>query len=109
MLDIAWHRLATAAVAIAVAIVAVISAIAMPAAAQTTDFGDVPQAAYYATPVADLHAEGVFNGTLCEDGFCPWDPIDRRTMAVWTVRVLDGQDPPSITRSRFDESEGWST
>ena len=66
-------------------------------------FCDVPVDAYYATPVADLHAEGVLDGTLCEDGFCPWKPIDRKTMAVWTVRVLDGQDPPPITRSRFDD------
>ena len=95
--------LAAAATVIAGAIVAIIGATALPAAAQTAGFGDVPQDAYYATPVADLHAKGVFNGTLCEDGFCPWKPIDRKTMAVWTVRVLDGQDPPPITRSRFND------
>ena len=98
-----WHRLGAAAVVTAVPVVVVISTLAMPAGAQTSGFGDVPDDAYFATPVADLHAEGVFNDTLCEDGFCPGVPIDRRTMAVWTVRVLDGQDPPAITQSRFDD------
>ena len=95
--------LPAAVAAIAAATVAIIGATALPAAAQTAGFGDVPQDAHYATPVADFHAKGVFNGTLCEDGFCPWEPIDRKTMAVWTVRVLDGQDPPPITRSRFND------
>ena len=97
------HRIVAAAVAAAVPIVVVISTLAMPAGAQTSGFGDVPDDAYFATPVADLHAEGVFNDTLCEVGFCPGVPIDRRTMAVWTIRVLDGQDPPAVTQSRFDD------
>ena len=66
-------------------------------------FCDVPVTAYYATPVADLDAEGAFGGTLCDDGFCPREPIDRKTMAVWIVRVLDGGDPAPIARSRFDD------
>ena len=98
-----WYRIVAAAVATAVPIVVVISTLAMPAAAQTSGFGDVPNDTYFATPVADLHAEGVFNDTLCEEGFCPGVPIDRRTMAVWTIRVLDGEDPPAITQSRFDD------
>ena len=97
------HRLVAAAVATAVPIAVVISTLAMPAAAQTSGFGDVPDDAYFSTPVADLHAEGVFNDTLCEEGFCPGVPIDRRTMAVWTIRVLDGEDPPATTQSRFDD------
>ena len=60
--------------------------------------------AYYADPVAHLHTAGVFGGTLCEDGLCPSEPIDRKTMAVWIVRVLDGQDPSRrLTGSRFDD------
>ena len=76
------------------------------AAAQSGEpggFGDVPQDAYFSAPVADLAARGVFAGTECDDGFCPSAPIDRKTMAVWTVRVLDGTDPPPITESRFDD------
>ncbi len=102
MLHTTFRWLAAAVAVVAAATVAVIVA-TTPAAAQTSGFGDVPTDAYYATPVAELHAEGVFNGTLCDDGFCPWEPIDRKTMAVWIVRVLDGQDPPAITQSRFDD------
>ena len=66
-------------------------------------FCDVPVDAYYAIPVADLDAASTFSGTLCDDGFCPWEPVDRKAMAVWIVRVLDGQDPVPIARSRFDD------
>lgn len=60
---------------------------------QSARFSDVPQDAYYALPVAALADGGAFVGTLCEDGFCPHEPIDRKTAAVWVVRVIDGQDP----------------
>ena len=43
----------------------------------------------------------MFAGTECEDGFCPNKPIDRKTMAVWTVRVVAGQDPPAVSQTRF--------
>ena len=66
-------------------------------------YSDVPADAYYAVPVQSLDADGVFVGTLCDDGFCPSEPIDRKTMAVWTVRVVDGQDPPAVSRTRFDD------
>ena len=75
------------------------------ALAQPGGFGDVAGDAYYSEPVAALAAAGVFAGTECDEGFCPEDPIDRKTMAVWTVRVLDGSDPTPIlgTGSRFDD------
>ena len=66
-------------------------------------FEDVPEDAYYAVPVRTLDDDGVFAGTLCEEGFCPSVPIDRKTMAVWTVRVLDGGDPPAVSETRFDD------
>ena len=71
--------------------------------AQTGGFGDVPGDAYYSDAVSTLAAQGVFVGTECDVGFCPAEPIDRKTMAVWTVRVLDGQDPPVISRTRFND------
>ena len=71
------------------------------ALAQAGGFGDVAGDAYYSEPVAALAAMGVFAGTECEAGFCPAAPIDRKTMAVWTVRVLDGADPPAVSESRF--------
>ena len=74
-----------------------------PAAAQTGAYGDVPDDAFYSTPVAQLAAAGVFAGTECEEGFCPGEPIDRKTMAVWTVRVVTGQDPWLVSGTRFED------
>jgi len=70
---------------------------------QEARFCDVPADAYYATPVANLHAGAVLGGTLCEEGLCPSAPVARKTLAVWMVRVLDGQDPEPVTQSRFDD------
>ena len=56
-------------------------------------YPDTPTGTYYAEPVAQLAEQGVFTGTLCESGFCPDDAIDRKTMAVCVVRMLDGQEP----------------
>ena len=74
------------------------------AAAQIgTVFEDVADGAYYVEPVAALAEDGFFAGTLCEEGFCPGEPIDRKTMAVWVVRVLDGADPPAVSQTSFDD------
>ena len=96
--------LATAAVVAALLAVAPPS----PVSAQTGEYGDVPDDAYYATPVADLAAESVFDGTECEAGFCPGEAIARKTMAVWIVRVLDGDDPPAVAQTRFDDVDAES-
>ena len=68
-----------------------------------TPYPDVPADAYYAAPVRTLAGDGVFADTLCDDGFCPDKPLDRKTMAVWTVRLLDGADPPAVAGTRFDD------
>ena len=75
---------------------------AQPASAQgNTRYPDVPADTYYSAPVTHLHARGLFAGTECDEGFCPGEPIDRATMAVWLVRILDGSDPPPVTAPRF--------
>ena len=66
-------------------------------------YSDVSPTAYYAAPVAALAEDGIFGGTLCNDGFCPDQAIDRKTMAVWVVRVLDGEDPAPPSQARFDD------
>ena len=66
-------------------------------------YPDTPADSYYAEPVSQLTEQGVFDGTLCADGFCPGEAIDRKTMAVWTIRVLTGDDPPPVTETRFDD------
>ena len=81
----------------------------MVAFAQPGGFGDVAGDAYYSEPVAALAAAGVFAGTECGQGlFCPGEPIDRKTMAVWTVRVLTGQNPPAVLQARFADVDAES-
>ncbi len=96
--------------AIAAMAVAAVAIPSRPAVAQTNGFADVPEDAYYTVPVAQLAARGVFAGTECDDGsgFCPAKPIDRKTMAVWIVRVVDGSDPPAVAQSRFDDVDANS-
>ena len=98
-----------ALVAPAVLAGALFASSAGPAAAQVRSYHDVPSGTYYSAAVSALDAQGVFDGTKCAGGgFCPDDPIDRKTMAVWIVRMLDGDDPLEITESRFDDVEGTS-
>ena len=90
------------------AVVAVAVTASSPAVAQPGGFSDVPEDAYYSTPVMTLAEQGVFVGTECESGFCPSDPIDRKTMAVWVVRVLDGKDLPAVSDSGFGDVDAHS-
>ncbi len=93
-----------------IAVVAAALAVAStgPAGAQTGGYGDVPSGAFFSDPVSELADDGVFEGTECGGGsrFCPDEPIDRKTMAVWTVRVLDGRNPFVVAKSRFDDVDG---
>ena len=102
-----FHRLA---VVVALAVLASVVT-AVPAAAQSGPFDDVRDDAYYSIPVSELDAAGVFDGTarssfVCPNGFCPDDSIDRKTVAVWVVRVVEGQDPPSGP-SGFDDVDQY--
>ena len=106
-----WRAAVSAAVTLAVLLVP-----ASPVAAQpggdgeqgTLTYPDTPAGAYYSEPVARLAARGVFAGTLCGSGFCPGDAVDRKTMAVWVVRMLDGQDPAPVSASRFSDVDSGS-
>ncbi len=82
------------------------AAVLAAAAQEATPFPDVPPDAYYAEPVSTLAAVGVFVGTECDEGFCPEEDIDRVTVAVWAVRVLDGADPPRVASTRFGDVAG---
>ena len=98
--------LAVAAVAVGVA--APGAASAQPgesgdAAEESEGFVDVSRDAYYWVPVALLARRGVLEGTGCDEGFCPDAAIDRKTMAVWVVRVLDQRDPSPLSESRFND------
>ena len=99
-----WAR-CLAAMVTAASAVAVTHA---PAAAHSSGFGDVDEGASYSVPVTELAARGVFAGTGCDQGFCPDEPIDRKTMAVWTVRVVTGQEPPAVAQARFGDVDPGS-
>ena len=96
------------AAVVAAAVMSTALAVAGPAAAQAGGYEDVPEDAYFSVPVSALAQRGVFSGTGCGEGFCPDEPLDRKTMAVWIVRVLDDQDPPAVTQSRFNDVDASS-
>ena len=95
---------AARAVAVAVALLASALGVSSPAAAQAQPFSDTSEDAFYSDAVNALADGGLFEGTECAPGMlCPGEPIDRKTMAVWTVRALDGQNPAPIANSRFSD------
>ena len=106
----AMRKRRTAAV-LAVSVLAALSAPVAPVSAQQAGddsedartYPDTPAGTYFAEPVARLAEQGLFEGTLCEGGFCPDDATDRKTMAVWVVRMLDGEDPQPVSASRFND------
>ena len=100
------RRLAALFVVAVSAAAGVLAASSEPALAQPGGFADVAEDAYYSVPVSTLAERGVFSGTECEAGFCPGDPIDRKTMAVWMVRILDGEEPTPVSEPRFDDVAG---
>ena len=93
--------------AVVAVLAAVLGAPALVAVAQeSAPYSDVPAGAFYAEAVATLASGGVFAGTECDEGFCPEEELDRATMAVWTVRVLDGADPAGVASTRFADVDG---
>ena len=68
----------------------------------------MPDGAYYSVPVSALAERGLFVDTGCEAGFCPGEPIDRKTMAVWIVRLLDGENPATVSETSFDDVDASS-
>ena len=107
-----WRR--WVAVLAIVAVWASLLASASTAAAQQGaggDSGAYPDTvadSYYVEPVSQLGERGVFAGTLCEGGFCPDEALDRKTMAVWVVRVLDEEVPAAVSGSRFSDVDARS-
>ena len=72
-------------------------------------FSDLGDAGVHEADVRALASEGVLAGTGCGDGrLCPDDAIPRWEIAVWLVRVLDG-DNPEPGESRFDDvdDQAW--
>lgn len=87
----------------------------MPAAAVVQSevvYSDLADAGVHRDAVEALAADGVLDGTECAPGwFCPDAPLTRRTMAVWLVRMLDGDDPDTGGTTRFAdvaEDDRWA-
>ena len=90
-------------VSVVATIVALLATAPATVGAQPDGFSDVEPGSH--KPAIDaLNELDVFEGTLCgEDTFCPGEPVDRSTMAVWLVRALEDEEPPAIGESRFDD------
>ena len=75
-------------------------------------YSDVVDGDVHHGAIEALAGRDVFADTECgEDLFCPDDPIERPTLAVWTIRVLD-YDPSPAEESSFtdvDIDEWWAS
>ena len=98
-------------------VVGLMLALLMPAAvsaeeksAQTPIMADVSETRWYHAHVEHLANRGIFEGSECKFGFCPYRPLLRWEMAVWLVRFLDEKDLSDYD-SRFQDvaSNDWRT
>ena len=75
-------------------------------------FSDVGEGSVHAPAVGVLAGLGVFDGTECGEGlFCPDEPLQRSTMAVWLVRMVDGADAAPAASGVFsdvDYTQGYA-
>ena len=77
-----------------------------PAASEQARFADVTGGPH-AEALQALAERGILDGTECgADRVCPDEPIKRRTVAVWLVRAVDGEDPPAVGGTGFEDVDG---
>ncbi len=76
-----------------------------PAQDEPDTFEDIADTGVHQPALQALAADGVLDGTGCGDGLlCPGDAIPRWEIAVWLVRVVDGDDPePATGGTRFTD------
>ncbi|MCY4422412.1 MAG: S-layer homology domain-containing protein [Acidimicrobiaceae bacterium] len=92
----------------AAALLAALAVLATAAAAsgaaaqdQPGTYADVAEGVHRPA-IEALAAKGLFEGTLCgDDEFCPTEPIERSTMAVWLLRALEETEWPEPRAPRF--------
>ena len=86
--------------------------VGVSAQAQTPEavFDDISADDWHYEYVVSLQTEGVFDGTECDEGFCPGQPLLRREMAVWLMRAL-GEENLTDNSSRFADisDDDWWT
>ena len=79
---------------------------AAPAAARSSAYADLDDGAYL-PQIEELAAAGILEGTECAPAaFCPDEPATRGAVAVWLVRALEGDEPPTAGRTRFSDVTG---
>ena len=106
------RRAATRVVAaVTVAAIAAVGLATMAVAQDRyTDVNSTSHSSHKAN-IEALEQLGVFDGTECgARKFCPNEPAKRWVVAVWIVRVIDGEDPYPVKKSRFadvDDDEWW--
>ena len=67
-------------------------------------FSDLADAGVHEDAIRELDRDGVLVGSGCGDGrLCPTEVLPRREMAVWLVRIIDGEEPAPTTTSRFED------
>ena len=96
----------------AATVAAAVVAAGLAATASAQDrYTDVGRTSVHGSNIEALDTLGVFDGTQCgARKFCPGEPAKRWAIAVWIVRVIDGQDPFPVKESRFadvDDHEWW--
>ena len=68
-----------------------------------TAFTDLTAEGVHTPAINALASDGLFADTECgPNRFCPHEPIQRWTMAVWLIRILGG-DPTTVGVSRFGD------
>lgn len=95
---------------VALALVVAATAPAPASTGAAGGFADVDEGDWHEPAISALAEMGLFEDTLCEDGFCPGDPMERWVMAVWLVRALGGE-VTTIGTSQFadvDAASWWS-
>ena len=66
---------------------------------------DVPPSHYAYEHVQRLAGEDILGNVECPaaKSFCPGDPLDRQTAAVWLIRMIMDETPPYVSSSRFSD------
>ena len=86
------------------------AATALPAVADP-GFTDLDETPAHRPTVEAMRQMGIVEGAECAPGkFCPAEPLERWVMAVWLVRILDGEEPRSSS-PRFadvDPGQWWA-
>ena len=75
----------------------------LPSPEELPNYVDVKNESTHYEGIRRLQANGIVEGTECEEGFCGSEPVEHWVMAVWLVRLLDGAKEPDTNGSRLED------